>query len=156
MVAILLTGMSGSGKSTALAELASRGFDTVDTDDGDWIEEVAGERLWRPDRVDDLLARPRARALFVQGTVANQGRWYPRFAAVVLLTAPAPVLLERLRTRTTNDFGKTAEERARVLGDIARVEPLLRASATHVVDTRAPSQRVADLLAGIAAEVGRG
>jgi dephospho-CoA kinase len=31
MVAIFLTGMSGVGKSSVLAELARRGFDTVDT-----------------------------------------------------------------------------------------------------------------------------
>ena len=36
MQKILLTGMSGTGKSTALIELARRGFDVVDTDEGDW------------------------------------------------------------------------------------------------------------------------
>jgi hypothetical protein len=62
------------------------------------------------------------------------------------------VLLERLRTRTTNPFGKTEEERARILRDVAEVEPLLRASSTHVVDTTAPPDRVIDVLEGIATE----
>lgn len=46
MTPVLVTGMSGMGKSTARAELARRGFETVDTDDGDWIELVDEERLW--------------------------------------------------------------------------------------------------------------
>jgi dephospho-CoA kinase len=31
--AVLVTGMSGTGKSTALAALRARGFETVDTDE---------------------------------------------------------------------------------------------------------------------------
>lgn len=86
--AILVTGMSGVGKSTALAGLSRRGFSTVDTDYGPWIHVVDGEPLWREPLVEELLARPRESALFVQGTVANQGRFYHRFDAVVLLSAP--------------------------------------------------------------------
>ena len=36
---ILVTGMSGTGKSSALAELARRGFRTVDTDEPGWTVE---------------------------------------------------------------------------------------------------------------------
>ena len=150
MTAILVTGMSGVGKSTALVEVARRGFDTVDTDYGDWIREVDGEPLWREPLIDELLSRPRAAPLFVQGTVANQGRFYHRFDAVVLLSAPAEMMLERLRTRTTNPFGKTAEERARIMRDLAEVEPLLRASATHELDTTQPLSDIVDSLIAIA------
>ena len=108
MAAVLITGMSGVGKSAVLAELARRGFETVDTDYGDWIEVVDGEPLWREPLIDALLSRPRRGPLFVQGTVANQGRFYDRLNAIVLLSAPTEVLFERLRTRTTNSFGKTA------------------------------------------------
>jgi len=45
------------------------------------------------------------------GTVSNQGRFYPHFDAIALLSA-ADVLLGRIERRTTNDYGKTAEERA--------------------------------------------
>jgi len=87
--AILVTGISGVGKSTALTELARRGFTTVDTDYGPWIHVVDGEPLWRQPMIDALLDRPRDTPLFVQGSVANQGRFYSRFDAVVLLSAPA-------------------------------------------------------------------
>jgi dephospho-CoA kinase len=35
---ILVTGMSGTGKSTALAELRRHGFEVVDTDEPGWTE----------------------------------------------------------------------------------------------------------------------
>lgn len=147
---VLVTGMSGVGKSTALAELARRGYATVDTDDGPWIELIEGEPLWREPLIEGLLNRPRERPLFVQGTVANQGRFYDRFDAIVLLTAPTDVVLDRIARRTNNPFGKTAEERSRILADIAEVEPLLRRSATHEIDTARPLSEVVDVLAGIA------
>src|SRR6185503_13846262 len=106
---ILVTGMSGTGKSTALAELAQRGFRVVDTDDPPWSEwsASAGGFVWREDRMTELLSRNDGPTLYVSGTVSNQGRFYPRFDAVVLLSAPVDVLLSRIETRTTNDYGKT-------------------------------------------------
>src|SRR5579884_3651172 len=100
--------MSGTGKSTILAELARRGFDVADTDDGlsVWSDE-AGGYVWLEEAIADLLGRERETALYVAGCVSNQGRFYPQFDAVVLLSAPAHVLLERIAGRTTNPFGKS-------------------------------------------------
>src|SRR5689334_1470282 len=99
---ILLTGMSGTGKTSALVELGRRGFRVVETDEPGWKEEQDGEPLWREDRIADLLAVESGPTLFVSGCVANQGRFYDRFDAVVLLSAPVDVILDRIRTRTTN------------------------------------------------------
>jgi dephospho-CoA kinase len=150
VVAVLVTGMSGVGKSTALAALADRGLEVVDTDDAGWIEVVDGEPLWREDRIAALLDRARSGPLLVGGTVRNQGRFADRFDAVVLLTAPLDVLLERIRVRRTNDFGKAPDEREAVIRDHRGTEPLLRATATHVIDTRAPLDAVVDRLVSIA------
>src|SRR5207248_670074 len=75
---ILVTGMSGSGKSTVLAELARRGFETVDTDEADWTRWSDDEDgyLWVEDRIAELLARDRETTLYLSGTVSNQGRFY--------------------------------------------------------------------------------
>ena len=151
--AILVTGMSGVGKSTALAELAKRGFATVDTDEGPWIQVVDGEPLWREALIDALLDQPRQSPLFVQGTVANQGRFYDRFDAIVLLSAPMDVVFDRVARRTHNPFGKTAAERARIADDIENVEPLLRQAATHEIDTARPLAEVIDMLNRIAWKV---
>jgi dephospho-CoA kinase len=147
VTAILVTGMSGTGKSTVLAALAERGFRTVDTDFGDWIDESGGERLWRADRIEDLLRDRAGVPLFVAGTVANQGRFYPRFAEIVLLYAPLPVMLARIAARAGNPFGRTEAERARIITDTEAVEPLLRASATMTIDTRAPLADTVERLA---------
>ncbi len=156
MTMILVTGMSGTGKSTALVELARRGHRVVDTDYGDWSEDVpvageaGSEQLWREDRIEALLAERSDGALFVSGCVANQVKFYPRFDAIVLLSAPVDVVLERVASRRTNDFGKTDAERARIVDDLRTIEPLLRAGATAEIDTRKPVDEVADHLESIA------
>ena len=55
MKRVLITGMSGAGKSSLLDELAARGHRAVDTDYGDYFHTVDGERRWREDRISALL-----------------------------------------------------------------------------------------------------
>jgi hypothetical protein len=88
--------------------------------------------------------------LFISGCVANQGKFYARFDAVVLLSAPADLILERLAVRKTNDFGKTGAERDLILQDLATFEHRLRATSTAEIDTRAPLDEVVDALERIA------
>lgn len=158
---VLVTGMSGTGKSAALAELARRGHRVLDTDYGAYSEEVpcsdasGWEQLWREDRIEALLDGSDDEVLFISGCVSNQGRFYPRFDAVVLLRAPADVILERVASRETNAFGKRDAERDRILYDLAKVEPLLCAGATAEIDTRAPLDEVVDALESIADTVRR-
>ena len=145
MAVVLVTGMSGTGKSAALAELARRGHRVVDTDYGGYSEEVPSsrpggfEQVWREDRIEALLDAHDDGVLFVSGCVSNQGTFYSRFDAVVLLSAPAEVILERVAGRESNVFGKCHVERERILDDLVSVEPLLRAGATAEIDTRAPA-----------------
>jgi hypothetical protein len=133
----------------------------VDTDYGEYSEEApcsdAGgrEQLWREDQIEALLDGHDDGMLFVSGCVSNQGKFYPRFDAVVLLTAPANVILERVASRESNAFGKRDAERDRILYDLATVEPLLRTGATAEIDTRAPLDEVVDRLESIADTVRR-
>lgn len=150
--------MSGTGKSSALAELGRRGYRVVDTDEPGWREyheDVApsdelhsGEWLWVEERMTRLLYSDDGRSLFVQGCVKNQSHFYDRFDAVVLLSAPADVILDRVARRATNDYGKSPLERAMILDDLANVEPLLRMGCTHELDASRPlDEVVADLIA---------
>lgn len=99
-----------------------------------------------------LLAGDDGRSLYVSGTVSNQGRFYDRFDAVVLLSAPAEVLRSRIENRVANVYGKSREERELVLRHLAEVEPRLRRTCTHELDAAEPLARVVDQLA----ELGRG
>lgn len=158
MKRVLLTGMSGTGKSTVIAELAARGYKAVDADDHGLSEvvrvpddELTGlgpgrDWIWREDRIQQLLSTDDAEVLFVSGCSPNQGKFYPQFDRIVLLTAPAAVIVERLATRTTNPYGKDPDEVARVLALQQTIEPLLRRGAGLEVDTSAPLEQVIDTI----------
>lgn len=136
---VLITGMSGVGKTTVLSELARRGCRTIDTDDDGW---VLPDGTWDEPRMTALLAS--VEPVIVSGTVENQGRFYDRFGAVVVLTAPIEILLERLEARTNNPYGKSDADRDDVIRYVREVEPLLRASSTIELDGRMAVAELAD------------
>lgn len=155
MVKILITGMSGTGKSTVSELLAARGHRAVDTDTDQWsrwetLPDGTADWVWREPAISELLAGHRDGALFVAGCKSNQGRFYPQFDQVVLLSVPAEIMLARIATRTNNPFGKRPAERAAILRDLADVEPLLRATCTVEIDTSAPIDEVVGQLEGLA------
>lgn len=133
---VLLTGMSGVGKSAVLAGLRERGWRTVDTDVDGLVDEHPDRTELRLAEIAAILQQPRHdRPLVLAATGEGQGRLYPLVDHVVLLTAPWPVLAGRLRTRTGNHFGKDPSEAERVRQDQEAYEPLLRRDADLVLDT---------------------
>ena len=52
MKRVLLTGMSGTGKSTVIGELRARGYSAVDMDEPGWSEDGPdGDWVWREDHI---------------------------------------------------------------------------------------------------------
>lgn len=144
---VLITGMSGTGKSTALQKLGERGHRVVDTDSDEWSHWVTlpdgfNDWVWREDVIMELLTTHQQGTLFVAGCKSNQGKFYPLFDHVVLLSAPADVILARISSRENNNYGKSPEERDRILRDLAEIEPLLRATSTIEIDASAPLDEV--------------
>lgn len=139
MTRVLVTGMSGAGKTSVLDELRRRGYETVDTDYGGW---ELPDGTWDEPRMARLLEqRP---DVVVSGTVSNQGTFYDRFDHVVLLSAPLEVLLDRVMRRTNNPYGSTPEQRAEIASYLDEVEPLLRRSADLELDGQLPPSELAD------------
>ena len=135
---VLLTGMSGAGKSSVVRALVARGYKAIDADDG-WCEpQPDGRQRWREDAIGQLLDTEDADVLFIAGCEENQARFHPRFDLIILLSAPAEVLVERLASRTTNPFGKSPGDLDRVLDDLRAVEPLLRTVADQEIRTTKP------------------
>jgi dephospho-CoA kinase len=150
MKRMLITGISGTGKSTVTAALAARGYPAIDADQPPFSHwgpvlslpaemgapvEPDRDWLWQEDQIAAQLARQEGDLLFLSGCAANMGQFLAAFDVVVLLSAPASYLQARLATRTTNAYGKDPAEAARVLSQIDTVEHRLRAIATHEIVT---------------------
>src|SRR5215467_10690343 len=147
MPKVLVTGMSGTGKSAALQILAERGHRVVDTDTDEWshwvtLPDGSPDWIWREDAIVALLASHQHGHLFVAGCKTNQGKLYPQFDHIALLSAPANVLLARIAARAGNPYGKHPGERAQILQYLNEVEPLLRAIATIEIDATAPLSQI--------------
>ena len=144
---VFVTGMSGTGKSSALEKLGERGHSVVDTDSDEWshwvtLPDGSTDWVWREDAITQLLTRHQQGTLYVSGCKSNQGKFYPLFDHVVLLSAPAEVILQRIALRDNNPYGKNPEERKLILRHLAEVEPLLRATATIEIDASLPLDQV--------------
>ena len=159
MKRVLLTGMSGTGKSSVIHELVTRGYKAIDGDLEEWSKEVPfvpipgiddednhpdTEWIWREDRIEELLSTEDADVLFVTGCCVNMPKFYPQFDHIILLSAPNSVIVHRLQTRTDNPYGKRPGELDRVLGHVKTVEPLLRKAAGHEIETSVPLTDVVD------------
>ena len=147
--------MSGTGKSALVHELRRRGYTAYDADEDGFSEPRADGRWgWRVDRVADVLAQAPDTLAFFAGCSEEQVEL--PFDVRVLLTAPRPALIQRLRTRSGNSYGRDSAELSQVLADLAEVEPLLRRSADLVLTTTVPPADVADVLLGRLPELRRG
>lgn len=151
MAITLITGMSATGKSSTIAQLVVHGHKAIDLDTDEWSHLVPDDSgyadhttgrpvdwRWRDEKVRALLTAEHG-TLFVAGTSTYQARFYPLLDHIVLLTIPEEVALERLASRTTNDYGKNPAELQRELDLRPVVEPALRESACLEVHTSAHS-----------------
>ncbi len=137
MVRLLVTGMSGTGKSTLLNGLAAHGYAILDTDYGGW---TLHDGRWDLHRMSEHLDAHDTIA--VSGTVDNQAEIADRFDHIVLLSAPLSVILDRVAQRTDNTYGRNAADRAEITDYFQTVEPLLRRMATIEVDATQPPEEV--------------
>ena len=158
MKRILITGMSGTGKTSVIRELLARGHQAYDLDTPEWshwVPAAPGDDLtpaqgedwvWQLDKVEALLSRSTPGPLSVSGCAENMAGLFPLFDAIVLLSAPLTTIMARLAARTGSGYGHAEEERRKVAALITAIEPLLRQSADFEIDTRQPVQATVDAL----------
>ena len=154
----LITGMSGTGKSTLIAELSRRNIRAIDLDRAPWSLWVAADGdptganlgydwLWSERELAALLAEETTEPLFVAGCASNMGSFLTGFDEIVLLSAPLEIMLDRVRRRDNNPYGKREEEAAQIRENLRRYEPALRHMANREIRTDRPlADVVAELL----------
>lgn len=154
---IFITGMSGSGKSTVLKELASKGYATIDTDNEGYCSYDYDERyqecgwLWKEDEIKGIVNNHLEGVLFISGTVSNQGKFYSYFNEIIYLSAPLSILLVRVQKRANNRYGQTDKERKTIQSDFEQFDAMIKASATTVIDATKDLEKVVEEVESIAA-----
>jgi broad-specificity NMP kinase len=143
MMRILITGMSGVGKTAVIRALRELHFCAIDMDEPGWsaFDEV-GHQRWDAVRLQQMMDDELSHPLFVSGCSADQVAFYPQFSNIVLLSAPKPVIAQRLACRTGNAYGKHPAELKEVMRNVDAIEPLLREQATHEIVTTQPIHAV--------------
>jgi broad-specificity NMP kinase len=138
MAVIFVTGLSGVGTTSALEQLEKEGYNVVDTDYG-YVKEVKiggiEERVWDEEKIMQVLEKYKQSHLFISGCYSNQGKFYKYFDYVVLLKTELNVMLDRINKRTSNNYGKSPEERAEVIDSYENVLPLLEKGSDIIIDT---------------------
>jgi dephospho-CoA kinase len=133
-----VTGISGSGKSRVREELSKRGYLAYDGDENGitaWQDKMTGEFVdtsertpgpngspselydWHMSqkRLEELALESDDQDLFICGTASNRYDLWNMFEKVFCLSVDEETLVQRLKTRTSNDFGKDPNELKDVL-----------------------------------------
>lgn len=164
-----VAGLSGTGKSTIVQEMQRAGELAWDGDDFScWRDRQTGEAVAAPPggRHDGWLARhawvidpasvrtcrgiAEDRIGYLAGGCENEPDVWHLFDTVVYLVTDDDTIRRRLAARTENDFGKTDEELAMVLGWNAVLEAHYRSAGAVVVDAGQP---LAQVIAAVRAAV---
>jgi shikimate kinase len=139
--------MSGTGKTTVVRALRSRGVQAIDMDEPGWsFHDERGHQRWQVERLARVLEGGSGDAIVVSGCSEDQATLRPLFTHVVLLSAPAEVIEGRIARRTDNPYGKDPAELAQVMADLRDVEPRLRAGASLEIVTTVPVETIVERL----------
>jgi hypothetical protein len=167
MSAVQITGISGAGKSTIAAALASRGLVSVDADDdpllarsvdpaGNVVEDMAAPDFawlarhswaWNPARLDELVRAAAPATLYVCGGAANELELADRFTHVFLLEIDEPTMLARLDAPSRdNDWGRIGDTREYLRRRLPELQDRLRAFGAIPIDARQPLDQVVNAI----------
>jgi adenylate kinase family enzyme len=167
MSAVLITGMSGAGKSTIAEVLARRGLTSIDADgdpllarsvdlDGNVVEDLSVPDFawlarhhwaWDPARLDELIAAAGPTTLYVCGGAENELELADRFTQVFLLEMDEPTMLARLDAPSRdNEWGRIGDTREYLRRRLPVIQGRLRASGAIPVDARQPLGQVVNAI----------
>jgi len=165
MTAILITGLSGAGKTSVASELTKRGLRCLDADadptlarwldpDGHVVARAVAPSLawlathswqWDAARLDQLISEAESGWLFVCGHASNEIDLVERFGLVILLEMDETTMLERLDEKSRNsDFGRVGDTRDQLRRWLPMYQAEMRALGVYAVDATAPIEDVVE------------
>ncbi len=168
MSLIFITGVSGTGKSTVCQGLKSRGYEAYDVDDdglGRWQNKESGyihpkssikahqrtqsfldNHLWVVPRqkVEDLAKLAMNKKVFLCGVFSNENEMFDLFSKIIALTIDKETLINRIKSRTNNDFGKSEHELIHILDWHKEVNKSYKRSGHVIIDSTKGLDQVID------------
>lgn len=127
---ILITGVSGSGKSSLSIKLNEMGYKAYDMEEIPELFSMLDKKTGKPvighdnanlekvkemdwvcdtKKLASIIADETSELTFYCGSASDMDSILPFFNSVILLKVGHEAMRHRLTTRTTNDFGRTAE-----------------------------------------------
>ena len=150
----LITGNSGSGKSSVSEELRQRGYEVYDADEGfgHWVHKESGDIctsrpaanrqdyywVWDIDKIERLLKDAGGKNMFFCGLATNQDRLYKDFDKILVLDCDLETIKSRLKNRQNNPFGKRPDDLDWVRDTHKRLQPELQEVGAINVDATLP------------------
>lgn len=168
MSVVLVSGLSGSGKSAVYRRLIELGFEAVGFDEdgfGEWFDRGTGRPVEFPterhdgdtdglefrvhrDRLEELASDAADRVVYLCGGAGHEFHFWELLDRVIYLAVDDETLRRRLATRTDNGYGKTLEELNGILGANATFEASYRERDATILDGARPLDDVVrDVLA---------
>lgn len=153
---ILITGISGSGKTAVSSALCEKGYSSYDIDDIPGLFTMFDKRTNLPlvdqdnnnleqvknmswicnvERLQHLMSEEKNDIAFYCGNAENISEIVPLFDKLILLKASDEVILHRLSSRTSNDFCKTTEIQEWILTSKDEWENNIKKMNAIVIDT---------------------
>jgi broad-specificity NMP kinase len=155
---ILVTGVSGTGKTSVARALAAQGVMTVDMDLlSHWENKETKARVgWDPGSTDEWNAahtwvvdieKLKAELLndehvVVAGHAANEDEYLPLFDKTFTLVCRPETIVKRIEQRTDNDFGKHPVEQERILEWHKSFDKYMEAKGAIPLDAERPIDEV--------------
>lgn len=163
---ILITGVSGTGKSTICKRLKSLGYEATDIENMSGMFEMFhkgtknvfegydnanpehiknAEWLCDVGKLKTLLNSQKSDVAFYSGVASNMNDIFPLFDKVIVLQPDSQTLNERLKSREgTNNIGNTQAGRNVVLGWKNEWEVEMRKKGTILINANGSPQEITD------------
>ncbi len=174
MALFFVTGLSGAGKSQVTHALKERGYEAYDTDDdalARWQNKHTGyihpkssvkpaqrtpeflaEHDWNVPReyVEELAKKAHDKPVFLCGVASNEPTLRDLFTHTFALHIDEATLINRLQTRTNNDWGKQPHELQQTLKLQRNAEQKYRKLGYSIIDaTRPLDDVVTEIIKGV-------